>query len=79
MRKLRLNLEALDVQSFDTAAKGGRLGTVMAASDPETFDAGCSVGGPCTGTCTEATHPVPLCASYAGEVCPESPTGPPCA
>ncbi|MBB4634633.1 hypothetical protein [Longimicrobium terrae] len=33
MRKLLLNLEALNVQSFQVASEGGAVGTVKAASD----------------------------------------------
>jgi hypothetical protein len=68
MAKLRLDLEALDVQSFDTAGRGVARGTVLGAS-----------GEPFSSRCTEPSYPVVLCATNAEEVCPVSPTTDPCA
>ncbi|HEX5727206.1 MAG TPA: hypothetical protein VFX98_17145 [Longimicrobiaceae bacterium] len=66
MSKLRLDIEALEVESFDTAEKKGGRGTVHGAS--ETLEAGCSFDGPCTGS----TFPAGACQSAPDRYCPDT-------
>jgi hypothetical protein len=68
MRKLRLDVETLNVQSFDTAVKDDERGTVLGASV-----ASFQPWGDCSDTCTEATQPAAACYSVPGEVCPQQP------
>jgi hypothetical protein len=70
MPKLRLKLEALDVQSFDTVKAAPLRGASV-----ETFQPWCTDQADCTALCTQATQPVALCASVPGEVCPVTGTG----
>jgi len=74
MRKLRLDMEALTVQSFATAGREGARGTVRGASIP-TFDILCTDALDCTAGCSEPSYPVPLCATARGEVCPDTGSG----
>lgn len=68
MPKLKLDIETLDVQSFDTAVKEDERGTVLGAS-VESFQAWAD----CSAACTEATQPAGACNSVPGEVCPMQP------
>lgn len=72
MRKLRLELDALRVESFETAAAGKEPGTVHAHAPPTRRSCDESCGGTCPddGTCMET------CISCFGscEPCPTSPT-----
>lgn len=71
MRKFRLNVEELEVESFGTAEKKGERGTVHGASGgPQSTEVWCT-GGECTGLCTQVTQPVVICNTNAQEVCPE--------
>ena len=72
MPRLRLDVETLDVQSFDTAGKEDERGTVLGAS-VETFQAWCTEAADCTSGCTAATQPAGACYSVPGEVCPQQP------
>ncbi|HSU14732.1 hypothetical protein [Longimicrobium sp.] len=66
MRKIRLNLEALDVEAFETSAAEPARGTVQGQwSQPGTCDAAfvatCQVNGTCVWTCgsrCQTTTPV---------------------
>lgn len=65
MPKLKLDVESLSVQTFDTAADTTARGTVRGAS-VESFQP----WEDCSDACTVATQPVAICASVPGEVCP---------
>lgn len=56
MRKLKLDVEALGVESFDTAAREEPRGTVRGAED--TFNADCDTNN---AWCTYQTYELPSC------------------
>ncbi len=73
MRKIKLNLETLSVDSFETAALEAERGTVVghdptngAKCDGSAFDA-CQTGL-CTGDCGETYAPA-ACPTYFPEYC----------
>jgi hypothetical protein len=69
MPKLRLDIEALAVESFKTAEKKGERGTVLGASEPQepqTNWAYCSMFDVCTGNCSAMTSPM-LCGTGTSE------------
>jgi len=72
MAKLRLDIDSLQVQSFSTAEKNARRGTVHGASIP-TFEAWCTEDPGCSDTTptNPVTQPAVICNTNAQEVCPE--------
>ncbi len=80
MRKLKLAIENLKVESFDTAAAGGERGTVVGASgiQPATKPAPCLNDTEITGPCCDVTLAISCvqtncfaeCNSFDAEICP---------
>jgi len=61
MRKLKLDVEVLRVESFDTAGTEDSRGTVRAAED--TFNADCDTNN---AWCTYQTYELPSCGGSCG-------------
>lgn len=55
MKKIRLDLDALSVSSFDTSAAEEPTGTVMGHIPPETYARYCSDGTTCIDSCDYAS------------------------
>ena len=80
MRKLRLNPEELQVETFRVADEGGREGTVFAHTGWDTCQAPCPSGGggwSCDATCEHtcgqpASCGYEWCGTYAQHGCPNS-------
>ncbi|HEX5870427.1 MAG TPA: hypothetical protein VFY65_08430, partial [Longimicrobium sp.] len=64
---IKLDVEALEVESFDTAEKPSGRGTVHGAQSTEVW----CTGGECTGLCSQVSQPVVICNTNNQEVCPE--------
>lgn len=57
MKKLRLSLDALSVESFEARAANGERGTILARDSGETFQDTCQ--NSCYGTCKWQTCNAP--------------------
>lgn len=68
MPKLRLDVETLAVESFDTAEKKGGRGTVHGASWVQTLQDWCTFQDSCTGS----TFPAGSCQSAGDRYCMET-------
>ena len=75
MRKIKLNVESLAVESFETAAAGAAQGTVLGAERTRGTNDACQtpIDGCATGFCaptSDALCETQNCETYDPELCP---------